>query len=51
VEQRIHFLAVDLPHSDACFVRAYPNTVHFAILIAAVKSVRTVGSGVRGRSG
>jgi transposase len=24
VEQRIHFLAVDLPHSDACFVRAYP---------------------------
>jgi hypothetical protein len=24
VEQRIHFLAVDLPHSDACFARAYP---------------------------
>jgi transposase len=24
VEQRIHFLAVDLPHSDACFVRSYP---------------------------
>jgi transposase len=23
-EQRIHFLAVILPHSDACFVRAYP---------------------------
>jgi transposase len=23
VEQRIHFLAVDLPQSDACFVRAY----------------------------
>jgi hypothetical protein len=23
-KQRIHFLAVDLPHSDACFVRAYP---------------------------
>ncbi len=23
VEQRIHFLAVDLPHSDACFVKAY----------------------------
>ena len=29
----------------------YPNTVHFEILIAAVKSIRTVGSGVRGRSG
>jgi transposase len=24
VERRIHFLAVDLPQSDACFVRAYP---------------------------
>ena len=24
VERQIHFLAVDLPHSDACFVRAYP---------------------------
>jgi hypothetical protein len=23
-EQRIHFLAVILPHSDACFVKAYP---------------------------
>jgi catechol 2,3-dioxygenase-like lactoylglutathione lyase family enzyme len=33
------------------FVGASPNTVHFEILIAAVKSIRTVGSGVRGRSG
>jgi len=24
VEQKVHFLAVDLPHSDACFVKAYP---------------------------
>ena len=23
VEQRIHFLAVDLPHNDGCFVRVY----------------------------
>jgi transposase len=23
-ERRIHFLAVELPHSDACFVKAYP---------------------------
>ncbi len=23
-ERRIHFLAVSLPHSDACFVKAYP---------------------------
>jgi transposase len=24
VERKIHFFAVDLPHSDACFVQAYP---------------------------
>ena len=24
VERKIHFFAIDLPHSDACFVRAYP---------------------------
>ena len=24
VEQKAHFFAFDLPHSDACFVRAYP---------------------------
>ena len=26
------------------------NTVHFAILMAAAKSIRTVGCGARGRS-
>ena len=25
VERKIHFFAIDLPHSDACFVRAYPQ--------------------------
>lgn len=24
VERKIHFLVIDLPHSDACFVKAYP---------------------------
>ena len=24
VERKAHFFVVDLPHSDACFVRAYP---------------------------
>jgi transposase len=24
VERKIHFFAFDLPHSDACFVMAYP---------------------------
>ena len=25
VERKIHFFAFDLPHSDACFVVAYPQ--------------------------
>ena len=25
VERKIHFLVMDLPHSDACFVKAYPG--------------------------
>ena len=24
VERKLHFFAMDLPHSDACFVQAYP---------------------------
>jgi len=24
VEQKLHFFAFDLPHSDACYIRAYP---------------------------
>ncbi len=24
VEQKAHFFAIDLPHSDACFIKAYP---------------------------
>jgi hypothetical protein len=24
VEQKAHFFVLDLPHSDACYVRAYP---------------------------
>ncbi|HEX8318467.1 VOC family protein, partial [Longimicrobium sp.] len=31
--------------------RPYCNTVHFVILMAATKSIRAVGSGVRGLSG
>ncbi len=27
VEQKAHFFALDLPHSDACYVRAYPAAV------------------------
>jgi transposase len=25
VERKLHFLAMDLPHSDGCFVKAYPQ--------------------------
>jgi len=24
IEQKAHFFVMDLPHSDACFVRSYP---------------------------
>ena len=27
VAQKAYFFALDLPHSDACFVRAYPAAV------------------------
>lgn len=31
VEQKVHFFALDLPHSDACYVRAYPAAVAEAL--------------------
>jgi hypothetical protein len=31
-------------------IQASPNAVHFTILMAAAKSIRTVGCGARGRS-
>jgi transposase len=27
VEQKAHFFALDLPHSDACYIRAYPAAI------------------------
>ena len=32
VERKIHFFAMDLPHSDACFVRAYPAETRRSVL-------------------
>jgi hypothetical protein len=32
VEGKIHFFAMDLPHSDACFVQAYPAEVRRSVL-------------------
>ena len=27
-EQKAHYLAMDLPHSDGCYVKAYPARDH-----------------------
>jgi transposase len=32
VERKIHFFAMDLPHSDACFVRAHPAETRRSVL-------------------
>jgi transposase len=32
VEQKIHFLCMDLPQSDACFVKAFPRETTEAFL-------------------
>ncbi len=32
VRQKIHFFCMDLPHSDACFVKAYPAETTEAFL-------------------
>jgi len=46
VEQKAHFFVLDLPHSDACYVRAYPAAVAeasgpiFAICAALKPSCR-----------
>ena len=40
VRQKIHFFCMDLPHSDACFVKAYPRETSEAFLdghVAAFK--------------
>jgi transposase len=42
VRQKIHFLCMDLPQSDACFVKAYPRETTEAFLDVSV--VRTFGA-------
>lgn len=43
VEQKAHFFALDLPHSDACFVRAYPAAVSEAWVDGHVHAVAFFG--------
>ena len=31
-EQKAHYLAMDLPHSDGCYVKAYPAETHRGLL-------------------
>jgi transposase len=43
VERKIHFLALDLPHSDACFVAAYPTESKEAFCDGHVKGFTFFG--------
>jgi transposase len=43
VEQKAHFMAFDLPHSDDCFVRAYPTETTEAFLDAHVHAFECFG--------
>ena len=49
VERKIHFLAMSLPHSDACFVKAYPGETTEAFCDGHVSGFSFFG-GVRARS-
>jgi len=39
VERKMHFFAMDLPHSDACFVQAYPAEDRRSVLRRAQRCV------------
>jgi transposase len=43
VEQKIHFLVMDLPHSDACFLKAYPGETTEAFCDAHVAAFVFLG--------
>jgi transposase len=39
VEQKAHYLAMDLPHSDDCFVAAFPAETTEAFLEGHVRAL------------
>ena len=43
VHRKIHFLVVDLPHSDACFIKAYPGETTDAFLDGHVSAFEFFG--------
>ena len=36
VERKVHYFVLDLPHSDGCFVKAYPAETTEALATVAV---------------
>ena len=44
VEQKAHFFAFDLPHSDACYIRAYPAATSEAWLDRLVHAFAFFGA-------
>ena len=47
VERKAHYLVLDLPHSDGCFVKAYPAETTEAFLDGHVSAFASLG-GVKG---
>ena len=45
VEQTIHYFVLDLPHSDACFVKAYPAETTEAFCDGHVSAFSLLGRG------
>ena len=45
VEQTIHYFVLDLPHSDACFVKAYPAETTEAFCDGHVSAGSSLGRG------
>ena len=44
VEQKAHYFALDLPHSDGCFIKAYPAETTEAFLDGYVSAFPFLGS-------
>ena len=45
VERKVHYFVLDLPHSDGCFVKAYPAETTEAFLDGHVSAFAVVGQG------
>ena len=43
VERKVHYLVLDLPHSDGCFIKAYPAETTEAFLDGHVSAFSFLG--------